>query len=77
MFIVLGVLLGALTIGTATIYASARDAITEAAAANLGGRVSVLETDNPEAQQVLTSLDGVSPIVDSSGYVTTGRAALM
>lgn len=37
VFVLLGILLGALTVGTAAISASARDALAESAAANLGG----------------------------------------
>lgn len=75
-FILLGVLLGTLTVGTAAISSSARDAITESAAANLGGRISVLQTDDADAQRILARLDGTSPIVDSSGYLTTDVGSL-
>lgn len=76
VFTLLGILLGALTVGTAAIAASARDAITESAAANLGGRSFVLETDDADTQKVLAGLDGASPIHDSSGHLTTDAGSL-
>lgn len=75
-FILFGILLGVVAVGAATIFSAVKTAVSQTALSNIGDRNYVLETDDDQALAVLGDLTEVSPIVDSSGYVTVDAGSL-
>ncbi len=69
--VLLGALLAGTVIGLATVRDSAARAIEDSLRADLGGRTHVLETSDPKLIELLRKADGVSPVVDDLGNLTT------
>lgn len=76
LLVLLGMLLALVTVAAATVHESAREAVAESAAAHLGGRGFVVATGDAEVRRGLAGLAGVSPIMDTSGRITSAAGSI-
>lgn len=76
VFLVVGLLIGAIVFGLSTYERSARRAISDSVTADLGGRRYALQTTNKAAIHELSTLPHVTAVQDDNGNVEFNRQAL-